>query len=183
MSTMILHSLEIIRLKKKEPWSPHRQKVLLDEIWSIAAWSSNSTKNFKTLYSYCFGDPELQFFNTDGPVMGNRMMKQLHWACTARGALSGGWLLKSTYSCPQFCHHQQTWKDFKLHTVYSQILVQLQWQTSSQSSCLSSGTHSQKFSQKTIKGFDCKINGLAYGAVLLHSLGGSDWQAQRQGIS
>ena len=32
------------------------------------------------------------------------------------------------------------------------------------------------------QGFDCRINGLALGAVLLHSLGLSDWLAQKQGF-
>ena len=38
----------------------------------------------------------------------------------------------------------------------------------------------------TIEGFDCKINGRALGAALLHSLEAldwSDWQARTQGVS
>ena len=37
--------------------------------------------------------------------------------------------------------------------------------------------------EKTIEGFDCKINGQARGAALRHSLAGSDGRAQTQGVS
>ena len=39
------------------------------------------------------------------------------------------------------------------------------------SPCRPYGNHSAKLFQETIKGFDCKINGSAFGAALLHSLG------------
>ena len=41
----------------------------------------------------------------------------------------------------------------------------------------------QRLFEKTIEDFDCKINGRALWAVLLHSLGGEDWQAQTQNVS
>ena len=49
--------------------------------------------------------------------------------------------------------------------------------------CRSSGDHSRRLFEKTIEEFDCKINGQALGAALLHSLGGSDGRAQTQGVS
>ena len=54
------------------------------------------------------------------------------------------------------------------------------------SGCLSSDNHSRRLYPKT-KGFDCKINGRAFGAALRHSLGrvqpaGLDGQAQAQGV-
>ena len=45
------------------------------------------------------------------------------------------------------------------------------------------GNHSRRIFQKTIAGFDCKINGRALDAVLRHSFGRSDRQAQTQVIS
>ena len=41
--------------------------------------------------------------------------------------------------------------------------------------CRPSGNHSRGLFQKIIKGFDCKVNGRALEAALLHSLGGSYW--------
>ena len=43
--------------------------------------------------------------------------------------------------------------------------------TPTQSPCQSSGHHLWRLFQKTIRGFDCKINGRAFWAALLHSLG------------
>ena len=37
--------------------------------------------------------------------------------------------------------------------------------------------------EKTVQGFECKIDGRALGAALRHSLGGSDGQAQTQDVS
>ena len=51
------------------------------------------------------------------------------------------------------------------------------------SPCRSSGKHSWRLFQRTIKGFDCKINSRALGAVLRHTLGWSDGLAQTQGVS
>ena len=51
---------------------------------------------------------------------------------------------------------------------------------------MSSGNHSQRLfeeNNRTSKGVGCKINGRALGAVLCHSLGWSDLQAQTQGVS
>ena len=48
--------------------------------------------------------------------------------------------------------------------------------------CLSSGNHSQRLFQKSIEGFECKINGQALGAALVQ-LGLVGQQAQTQGIS
>ena len=53
----------------------------------------------------------------------------------------------------------------------------------SSSPCRSVGNHSQRLFQKTIECFDCKINGQALWAVLLHSFGEMDRQNQPQGIS
>ena len=50
-------------------------------------------------------------------------------------------------------------------------------QSSSSSPCRTSGF------QEAMEGFDCKINGQALRAALRHSLGGSDRQAQTQGVS
>ena len=52
----------------------------------------------------------------------------------------------------------------------------------SSSPCLLSCNHSQRLFQKTIESFDCKINGQALGAALLHSLGWLYGQAQTQGL-
>ena len=41
----------------------------------------------------------------------------------------------------------------------------------------------ERLFQKKIKGFDCKIKGQALEAVLRHSLGGLDRQAQKQSVS
>ena len=49
--------------------------------------------------------------------------------------------------------------------------------------CRSSGNHAPRLFQKTIEGFECKINDWALGIVLWHSLGRSDGQAQTQGVS
>ena len=51
------------------------------------------------------------------------------------------------------------------------------------SPCLSSGNHSRKLFQKTIEGFDCKINDPSLGAALWHSLGGSDRRVPARGVS
>ena len=58
-------------------------------------------------------------------------------------------------------------------------------QSSSSSPYQSSGNYSQGLFQKTIKIFDCKINGLAIGGNCSHSLGQSNWtgKAQTQAIS
>ena len=50
------------------------------------------------------------------------------------------------------------------------------------SHCLSSVNYSQRLFQTIIEGFD-KIDGWALGAALRHSLGGSNGQAQTQGVS
>ena len=51
----------------------------------------------------------------------------------------------------------------------------------------SSGNNTQRLfqnlDQNKIEGFDCKIDGRAVGAELRHSLGGSDWRIQTQGVS
>ena len=54
---------------------------------------------------------------------------------------------------------------------------------SNSSPCRSSGNHSQRLFQKTIQGFDFKINGQALGAAFQHSFGWSGWRAQTQGVS
>ena len=41
----------------------------------------------------------------------------------------------------------------------------------------------QELFQKAIAGFDCKINGQAFGAAVLHSLGWYNELAQTQGVS
>ena len=51
------------------------------------------------------------------------------------------------------------------------------------SPCRSSGNHSRRQLQKTIKGFDCKINGRALGSALRHGLGRFDRWAQTQRVS
>ena len=51
------------------------------------------------------------------------------------------------------------------------------------SSCLLSGNHSWRLFQKTIEGFDCKINGQALWAALQHSLGGLDGRDQTQCVA
>ena len=97
---------------------------------------------------------------------------------------SGGWGLISTHCCPQF----QVWRpkfenEFKLHAVYwtlfwgfgavktstthwsdgrVQVWVQVR---APADQCRSSGNHSRRLFQKTIEGFDCKINGQALGAA------------------
>ena len=79
-------------------------------------------------------------------------------------------------------------KEFKLHTDFSGLSEQkilynslVRRQSSSYSpslsSCLSSGNHPLRLIQKTIEGFDCKVNGRARGAALLRSLGVSDGRA------
>ena len=87
-------------------------------------------------------------------------------------------------------------KEFKLSTDYSWILEQiksLQINTNplvrrqsssfspSSSPCMS-GNNFQRLFQKTIEGFDCKINDRALEAALRHSLGWSDGRAQTQGF-
>ena len=51
------------------------------------------------------------------------------------------------------------------------------------SPCQSSGNHSWRLFQKTIEGFDCKINGQALWAALQHSLGGLDGRDQTQCVA
>ena len=79
-----------------------------------------------------------------------------------------------------------TKKEFKLRTVYSRISqqkkpVRVYYESSNLSPSLSTcrlfGNHSLWQFKKTIEGFDCKINGLALGAALLHSLGWPDGRA------
>ena len=53
----------------------------------------------------------------------------------------------------------------------------------SSSPCLSSGNHSRQLFQKTIEGFDCKINDPSLGTALWHSLSGSDWRVPARGVS
>ena len=86
------------------------------------------------------------------------------------------------------------WKEFKLNTVcwtlfwgfwadtpQQPIGQAAEWAPADQ--CRSSGNHSRRLFEKTIEGFDCKINGQALGSALRHSLGGSNGQAQTQGVS
>ena len=101
----------------------------------------------------------------------------------------------STHHCPQFRRFKKN-SNFKLHTVdfgTSEQIKSLQlvcraaeFKTSSLipslSPCLSSGNHSRRLFQKTIEGFDCKINGQALGAALQHRLGGSDGRAASANI-
>ena len=74
--------------------------------------------------------------------------------------------------------HSLFW-DFWADNLYNQLV---RWQSSSSSPssspCLSSGNHPRRIFQKTIEGFNCKIDGQALGAALLHSLGWLDEQAQ-----
>ena len=58
-----------------------KRQVPIDEktFWSIVAWSFLCIQNFKTHISVCLS-------SNFGTERGDRMVKQLHWACTARGA-------------------------------------------------------------------------------------------------
>ena len=75
MSAMILDNLLNIGLRKEKSSG-------LKIIWRIAAWISCWIQNFKTPISVVW---EIQSSNFC-TEMGDRMVKQLHWAYTARGA-------------------------------------------------------------------------------------------------
>ena len=78
MSTMILDSLKIIRLRK--------EKVPIDKksFWSVVVFGAcTASKMSRQLRLFCWlKNPELQFCTE----MGKRIMKQLYWACTAGGS-------------------------------------------------------------------------------------------------
>ena len=93
--TMILDSLENIRLKKeKSLWMESLPAAFARRRPCLVAWDAvpqqpwqpklRRTKISEHLFEgyFCwFRDPELQFCTE----MGDRMIKQLHRACTARG--------------------------------------------------------------------------------------------------
>ena len=72
---MIIDSQENIRLRKEKSQCKKRT------FWSIVAWSSCCIQNFKTPISVAWQVHSPDFCTE----MGDRVMKQLHWACTARG--------------------------------------------------------------------------------------------------
>ena len=97
--TMILDSLENIRLKKeKSLWMESLPAAFARRRPCLVAWDAvpqqpwqpklRRTKISEHLFEgyFCwFRDPELQFCTE----MGDRMIKQLHRACTARGTKKG----------------------------------------------------------------------------------------------
>ena len=77
---------------------------------------------------------------------------------------------EGTQSCPQFLHFQCS-DELVGQAAESKF-------KSSSSLCLSSGNYSRRLFQKTIEGFECKVNGKALLDTLLHNLGWLDGQAQ-----
>ena len=93
----------------------------------------------------------------------------------------------STHSCTQFRHSKKNSNSLQFIELYSGASEQIKplqpfglSSSSSSSPCLTSGNHSRRLFQRTIEGFDCKINGQALGAALQHSLG---VRAGTQGVS
>ena len=77
MSTKILDILENIRLRREKP--PWTKKNL-----EHSCWSSCCIQSFKLPFSVVWGIQSSNFFPL--PKMGNRIMKHLHYACTASSA-------------------------------------------------------------------------------------------------
>ena len=112
-------------------------------------------------------------------------------------AQSGGWGLITTHHCPQFWRSKKNSNATQFIELYFGVselinlynpMVRLQSSSLSPSfspanQCLSSGNHFQWLFEKTIEGFNCKINGQALGAALQHSLGGLDGRSQAHGVS
>ena len=100
---------------------------------------------------------------------------------------SGRWGLETAYSLPQFRHlgpkKNLNFAQFIQDFLSKKNLYESSNLSPSLSTCRLFGNHSLWQFQKTIEGFDCKINGLALGAALLHSQTGEHCRAQRQGVS
>ena len=91
---------------------------------------------------------------------------------------SGGWRLittQVTHYCPQFWRSKKNSKSTQFIELYfmvseqikplqpiGQVWVQVQ---APADQCRSSDNHSRRLFEKTIEGFDCKINGQAFGAA------------------